>query len=189
MSAMSAQREQLKLAAYLGAAFALAALSDPRWLALALAVAVVSSGPARGRLLQRSLRTLLPFLLALDIAWGLFALWQARPFVDWLLVTNLRALTLTFLGFWALSAIDLLRALAPWPAVAMLIALAQSQIRLLERLLVDFRHAFISRHPAPPTPQARARLAAAQASALLDKSVAASAEATHALRSRGALDV
>lgn len=185
---MSGAMARGALLAYLLAAFSFAAVSDPVWLGAGLAGALAASGRSRWRLLQRSLRGLLPFALTLSVAYGGFAQWQERPWAHWLQVANLRALLLVYLGCWAVSRIDLLRALAPWPLAAMVVALALAQITTVKRLLDDFRHAFISRHPARPGHTARNRHALAQASTLLDKSVAASAEATQALRSRGALE-
>lgn len=185
---MSGAAARWALLAYLLAAFSFGAVSDPGWLGAGLVSALLASGRPRWRLLRRSLRGLLPFAVSLSVAYGGFALWQERPWTDWLLVANLRALLLVYLGCWTISRIDLLRTLAPWPLPAMVVALALAQIATVKRLLDDFRHAFISRHPARPGRTARSRHALAQASTLLDKSVAASTEATQALRSRGALE-
>lgn len=189
--AAPAAREHQLLAAYGAALAALSFLHHPGLLALLLALVLLAARGDAGPLLRRSLGAILVFNLSVSLGYLLLQAWQGKLGTGtghYLLTMNLRVLLMVFLGFWLLTRVNLLQALAPWPTATLILTLALGQIETYRRLLSDFRLAFCSRHPAPPRLGARLRHGASQAGTLLDKSLAASTEASQALRSRGAFD-
>jgi len=161
---------------------------DWRWLGAGLLLAIIFSGSERWRILRRSLVAIVAFNLGVSLGVAIVGFLQGGIDTTWLLTTNLRVLLMVFLGFWFVSRVDLLAALAGWPTASLIATLALGQIRVFERVLMEFRLAFASRSPVSPGLIARRRQAAAQTVALLDKAQAQSTEVALAMRSRGAFD-
>lgn len=180
--------ERFWLAAYLAALVGATLVHAPFWLAAALAVALLAAGPARWRLLRRTLCALLAFNLPVSLVYAALAFWQARFVADYLLLVNLRVLLLVFLGFWFVSRVNVLRALAFAPTLAFVATLAAGQAAAFARIARGFRLAFVSRNPVAARLPDRARHASAQAAHLLDKAVCGAGETALAMRSRGCFD-
>lgn len=161
---------------------------DPRLLALGLLLALALSGTARWRLLQRSVVAILVFNLSVSLGYVAIGLWRGHLNPDWLLLANLRVLLMVYLGFWFVTRVNLLAALAGWPTASLVATLALGQVRAFERIVRDFKWAFESRNIARPRWLDRRRQAGAQAIALLDKAQAQSTEVALAMRSRGAFE-
>ncbi len=177
------------LAAYLVAVVAATFIHEPALLAAALATAVGAAGRDRWKLLYRALVAILAFNLAVSLGYVVIALWRGDFNGHWLLLANLRALLLVFLGFWFIARNDVVAALAGvLPRLSFVAVLAIGQIRALERVGRDFALAFTSRNPAPPRLPDRLRHAAAEGITLMDKSMAAATESALAMKSRGAFD-
>ena len=176
------------LLVYLGSLVAISFLHDPALLALLLLGAIAAAGQKRWRLLRRSLLAILAFNLTVSLGYVVVAFWQGNFSGAYLLTINLRVLLMVFLGFWYIGRGDLLAALAHWPLACLIATLAIGQIKTFERILRDFRLAFTSRNLIRPRLRDRSYLAAAQATTLLDKSLAAASDAALAMRSRGAFD-
>jgi cobalt/nickel transport system permease protein len=176
------------LGVYLAAVVAITFVHDPLALAVALVSSVALSGAARWKLLRRASVAVLAFNLSVSIGYVIVALWQDRFSGTYLLLVNLRVLLLVFLGFWFVSRVNLLEALAFSRTLSFIAALAVGQVVAFTRIIRDFRLAFISRNSAPASMTDRARHASAQASSLLDKSVCGAAETAMAMRSRGCFD-
>lgn len=174
----------LYAAALIGATF----IHLPAALAALLALALAAAGPKRWRLLKKTLLAVLAFNLMVSAGYVVVSLWRGHLDTDYLLLANLRVLLMVFLGFWFVARVDVLAALAGWPTLRLVATLALGQIRTFERIVADFRLAFESRNIARPHFTARARHAAAQGVALMDKSVASATESTLAMKSRGAFD-
>ncbi len=185
------RRARLLLGAYAAVLAGLGFVHHPGLLAALLVLALLAARQEAGPLLRRSLAAILVLNLSVSLGYLLLASWQGQPAAGtalFLLTLNLRVLLMVFLGCWLVRRVNLLAALAPWPTATLILTLALGQIETCRRLLADFRLAFVSRHPAPPRLGARVRHGAGQAATLLDKSLAASTEASQALRSRGAFD-
>ena len=176
------------LAAYLAAVISLTFVHQSWLLAALLAFALACSGEARWRLLRRAVSAVLAFNLSVSLGYAVVALWQGRFSGDYLLLVNLRVLVLVFLGFWFVSRVNLLQALAFSPTLSFLAALAIGQVTAFSRIVRDFRLAFASRNCAAISMTDRARHASAQASHLFDKSICSAADTAMALRSRGSFD-
>lgn len=190
-AAYTGRRDRLLLYAYAATLVGLSLLHHPGLLAACFLLALLAARQEATALLRQSLAAILALNLSVSLGYLLLASWQAESTAGsarFLLTLNLRVLLMVFLGCWLVRRVNLLAALAPWPTATLLISLALGQIETVRRLVADFRLAFTSRHPAPPRRAARTRHAASQAATLLDKSLAASTEASQALRSRGAFD-
>jgi cobalt/nickel transport system permease protein len=176
------------LLAYAAAVVAVTLVHDPRWLGAALAVALAAGGRARWHLIRRTLFSVFAFNLVVSVGY-LIVTWRRGGFVpDYLLLVNLRVVLLVYLSFWFAARVDVLAALRGWPTLTLVATLALGQMRTFGRIVRDFRFAFVSRNLRRPHFRDRARHAAAQSTTLLDKSLAAAAETTLAMRSRGAFD-
>lgn len=173
---------------YLAAVVAITFIHAPGVLATLLVMSIGVSGARRWKLLRRALLAILAFNLTISLGYAGIALWQGTFVADYLLRINLRVLLLVYLGFWFVTSVDLLGALAGWPLATLLATLSISQIKTFERILRDFQLAFQSRNLAQPKLIDRSRHAAAQVQTLLDKSLASANEAALAMRSRGAFD-
>ena len=188
---MNRRSPHLLLAAYALSLVILSFLHQPGLLAGLLGLTLLAAGRAAWPLLKQSLAAILVFNLSVSLGDLALQAWQGQMGTatgHYLLTMNLRVLLMVFLGGWLVRRVHLLQALAPWPTAALILTLTLGQIETYRRLLADFRLAFMSRHPAPPRLRARVRHGASQATTLLDKSLAASTEASQALRSRGAFD-
>lgn len=161
---------------------------DVRLLAAGLVLAVALGGAARWQILKRGILAVLAFNLAVSLGYVIVASWRGDFNADWLLLANLRALLMVYLGFWFVARVNPLAALAGWPTATLVATLALGQVRAFERIVRDFRLAFESRNIARPRLIDRRRQAGAQAIALLDKTQAQSTEVALAMRSRGAFD-
>lgn len=176
------------LGAYLAAVVAATFVHEPMILAAALAVALIAAGRERWRLLRRTLLAILAFNLTVSIGYAAVALWRGDFNAGYLLLVNLRVLLLVFLGMWFAARVDVIAALGVSPTLTLVATLTLGQLRAFERIVNDFKLAFASRNPAPPHALDRARHAAAQGIALMDKTMAAATESAMAMRSRGAFD-
>lgn len=176
------------LALYAASLVAVTFIHLPAALAALLALAVAASGRQRWRLLKKTLFAVLAFNLTVSLGYVAIGLWRGQFDPGYLALANLRVLLMVFLGFWFVARVDVLAALAGCPTLQLVATLALGQIRTLERIVADFRLAFESRNIARPPLSARARHAAAQGIALMDKSVASATESTLAMKSRGAFD-
>lgn len=176
------------LALYLGALLA-ATLIHVWWLlAAALGVALLLAGAHRWRLLRRAALAVLAFNLAVSAGYAAVALSQGSFRGEYLLLMNARVLLMVFLGFWFVSRVDIVAALAFSPALAWMAGIAVAQARSLARLVRDFDLAFVSRNPLRPRLRQRVGHAAAQAEHLLDRAIHAAEETSLAMRSRGCFD-
>ena len=176
------------LALYAIALVSVTFVHTPAALAALLVLAVAAAGRQRWRLAKKALFAVLAFNLTVSLGYLAIGLWRGQFDTGYLLLANLRVLLMVFLGFWFVAGVDVLAALSGWPTLRLVATLAISQIRTLERIVADFRLAFESRNIARPDLAARARHAAAQGIALMDKSAASATESTLAMKSRGAFD-
>ena len=181
-------KPQTWLVVYLASVVAITFIHVPGILAGLLAVALLGAGRRAWTTLRKTLLAVVAFNLAVSLGYAVVSLWQGNFHGDYLLLVNVRALLLVFLGFWLVSSVDLLAALSGFPLLRLIATLAISQIKTFERILRDFRMAFQSRNLMRPRLLDRTRHAALQAHTLLDKSLASANKAAMAMRSRGAFD-
>ena len=178
--------ESHKLAAYLAALIAFSWLSDPVWLAGGLGGVLVLCGLDAGRLLRRALLATAAFSGMVSLAYAGYSWWTLHTLpLNWLLMVNLRVLSMALLTFLFIARVDLFRALAFSRRLSFLLVLAVSQSLGLKRTLDEFRLGLHSRSLRPAGIRARYRAAAAAAAWLLDRALANAHESAQAMESRG----
>lgn len=182
------RRAPLWLGLYLAAVVAITLIHEPVVLAGTLCLAVALAGQGRWGLLRRTVLAVIAFNLTVSLGYLAITLWQGNFTPDYLIRMNLRVVLLVFFGFWFVSAVDMLSALAAWPLTRLLATISIGQIKTFERVLGDFRQAFESRNMTSPRLIDKIRGAAAQTQTLLDKSITAAHDSALAMRSRGSFD-
>jgi cobalt/nickel transport system permease protein len=170
---------------YAAALFAATLVHDPYWLGGTLLVAVIASGRDRWRLVRRTVCAVVMFNGVVSLGYALVAGLRGEFSPAYLLLINLRVLLMVYLGFWFVSRVNLLQALAFSPTLSFLATLACGQGLALKRMVDDYQQAFRSRNLEPPDVRTRLRHAATQGADLLDKALHGATETTQAMRSRG----
>lgn len=173
---------------YTVALLAATLVHNPYWLGGALLVALIASGRDRWRLVRRTVGAVLVFNSVVSLGYGLVAGLRGEFSAEYLLLVNLRVLLMVYLGFWFISRVNLLQALAFSPTLSFLATLACGQGLALKRMVDDYQQAFRSRNLEPPDVRMRLRHAATQGADLLDKALHGATETTQAMRSRGFFD-
>lgn len=173
------------LTLYFASIVLISMVHSPGWLAGMLGLTLLAAGKQCGRLLRRTLSGMLAFNLSVSLGYLLLASWQGSLSGEYLLRVNLRVALMLMLGFLLITRVDMLAALRPLPLLRWLASLSIGQVKTFERILLDFRLAFLSRNLRHPRLLDTTRHAAAQAQTLLDKSLVAASETAQAMRSRG----
>ncbi|MDT8408060.1 MAG: hypothetical protein RQ741_00545 [Wenzhouxiangellaceae bacterium] len=183
-------KDRLLLIAWLLSVVSVTFIHDPARLGglLVLAAALVLGGRETARLAGRALAVVALVNLAVSLSYVLASTLAGEPWGIFVLRLNLRVLLLAFLTLWMTRHLDLPRALAFSPSLKFISVLALGQIQLFKRMLLDYRMAFTSRHPAPPPIRHRLGGAGRQATALLEKAEIQACELNHGMRSRGFFD-
>jgi cobalt/nickel transport system permease protein len=170
---------------YLLTVVAVTLIHQPLYLLIGLVAVMLFSGPLRWRLLRKALISMLLFNMAVSLGYLVIALMRDEFRIEYLLLINSRVLLLVMLGFWLSSRISFANALRFSPTLTFLTTLAAGQIRLMTRVINDYREAFESRCLKRPDWRERSRLAVAQTEAVVEQSHHAATEISQAMRSRG----
>ncbi len=180
-------RDRALLAAWLAATFALSAARDLRVLAAAGLVAALLFRRGLARNLGRAARSAVAAAVALALVSALYlrlagGAWPpAGPFA----ALALRAGLIAFLAFSVLDRVDLLRALAPLPALSRLLAVTLAQIHALRLIATESRDGLRSRLPRRPRTRDVLGNAGGITATLLGLSARNAREIADAMRSRG----
>ena len=180
------RRGQAVLGAWTVSIFAISALTDPRTLAAASAVALLVF--RRGALgeARRVLVGVVPVSLGLSLAsWAWLAWREGAPPVAPYAALVLRAVLIAFVTFSVLRRVDLLRALAPFPTPTRLLVLCLAQIHALRLLARESTLGLRSRLPRRPRTRDVVRSSGAITVALLSLSARNARDVGDAMRSRG----
>jgi cobalt/nickel transport system permease protein len=186
-SRLDPERSRLLLAAWLAAAFALSAVRDLPVLAGAGALAALAFRRGLSRSLLRTLRSVVPLTVALSLlslAW-LRLLQGAWPPLAPFAALSLRAALIGFLGFSVLDRVDLLHALAPFPALSRLLVLTLAQIHALRLLATESWQGLRSRMVRRPGALDVVRSAGGVTATLFTLSARNARDVADAMRSRG----
>jgi cobalt/nickel transport system permease protein len=160
-------------------------LQDARWLAAGLLAWLVVAGGSAPRLLRRTMLAVGVF--SLGVSGGVVLTGWLGEGIDggWLLKTNLRVVLVTACTLLAVERIAWRKTFARWPALVASGVMIQSQIRVLQRLLDDFRMGLRSRSPRRPGPRTVLRHSAASGSFFLGRAIGQADEIGLAMRARG----
>lgn len=186
MASPDPRRERRLLASGLAAIFAASALADLRLLGLAWAAAILLLRRGLLRALGRVARTVAPVTLALAAAsYGWLRLTGPAPAAEPFAALVLRTTLVAFVTFSVLARVNLLRALAPWPAASRLVVLTLAQVHALRLLAAESGEGLRSRLPRRPGALDVLRNAGGLTAALLTLSLRNAREVAEAMRARG----
>lgn len=181
-------RDRVWLLLYLLAVVGVTLIHQAHYLLIALLAALLFAGPIRWRLLRKALLSMLLFNTTVSLGYLVIALMRDEFRAEYLLLINSRVLLLVMLGFWLSARVNIANALRFSPTLSFLTTLAAGQIRLMSRVIDDYRNAFESRCLKRPNWRERARLAVVQTEAVVEHSHHAATEISQAMRSRGVFD-
>ncbi len=176
------------LAGWLGMVVAATFVHDPLLLAALVVVVLAAQGRAAGSIVLRALVAVAFVNLAVSLGWIVSSMLQDRPWLELVLRLNLRVLLISCLTFSMIRRVDLVRALDFSPSLRFVVVLALGQLRVLERLLEDYRTAYTSRSPTSPRLRLRFAASGRQAAALFEKAELRSQELNQGMRARGFFD-
>jgi len=179
------QRDRVYLGLYLVAVLAATLIHDPVWLAVGLALVLLSAGRQAANLLRRAVLTVLAFNTLISLSYIGMAWWQDISPWQTLLRLNLRVLLLTCLTFLFIARSNLFQALSFSTSLTYVLGLAYSQSLTFRRAHEEFRLALSSRSLRRPGLLDRYRASAAAVSWFIEKSLHAATQSSQALRSRG----
>ncbi len=182
-----ARRSRALLAGWVVAAFAISGTSDLRALAAAAAVAALAFRRGIGGTVARVARTVVPVTAAFALAsWAWLRLLTGRaPAAAPFLALCARTALVAFITFAVLQRVALLRAVAPWPGAARLLAVTLAQIHALRLLATESRLGLRSRLPRRPGAADVLRGAGGVTGALFALSARNARDVSDAMRARG----
>lgn len=176
------------LAVWLLAVVAATFVHDPAVLAGLVGLVLVAQPRSAVRILGRAMIAVAFVNLTVSAAWIVQAKVLDQPWVEVVLRLNLRVLLIAALTFSMIQRVDLVRAADFWPPLRFVVVLALGQLRVLKRLLDDYRAAYTSRSPTSPRLALRFAASGRQAAALFDKAEQRSQELNQGMRARGFFD-
>ncbi len=182
-------RASLWLLTYLLALVLISFVHSPAWLLGLLLAAIGLAGSPRWRLLRRSLTAVL--IVAATVGLGqLLLIGLGQPLAGLaLLRLGLRVLLLVFLGFWFISRVNLLQALAFSPTLSLVATLAAGHIVVFRRIASHCRLGLASRSAGQPLAlRDRLRQSSALSTTLVDRALVSTEQSTRALQARGCFD-
>lgn len=181
------RRSQALLAGGAAAAFALSALTDPRLLAAAGALAVAAFPGGFARTARRVAVAVLPVTLGLalvSIAFARAAEGRWPDLTPWVALV-LRPAVIAYVTLSVVRRADLFRALAPFPTATRLLVLTLGQAHALRLLAAESLLGLRSRMPRRPGALDVLRGAGGITAALLTLSLRNARDVADAMRSRG----
>ena len=181
------RRDRALLAAWALGVFAISAIADVRILAAAAAASMLLFQRGLGRGLRRVARSAVPVAVVFSAAsWAfLYAVQRRPPALAPFAALALRTAVIAFSTFAVLDRVDLLRAVAPWPAATRLLVIALGQIHALRLLATDSLQGLRSRLVAKPRARDVLRGAGGITAALFTLSARNARDVSDAMRSRG----
>ena len=178
---------RLLLAAWFAACFVFSAVTDPVWLAALLGAVALVFWKQAPRAARRTGIFVVPFTLFLILAswgWVRFVAHQP-PDLRAYAALALRATLITFTSFAVLARVDLLAALAPWPALTRLVVIILGQVHALRLLVTESLLGLRSRLPRKPRAIDAVRSAGGVTATLLTLASKNARDISDAMRSRG----
>jgi cobalt/nickel transport system permease protein len=181
------RRERALLAAWLAAVFAISAVSDPYVIGAATVALAVPFRRGLVPALRRVGRSVVPITLGFSaISWAFtFAMSRRPPALGPFAALALRTALIAFLTFAVMDRVNLLRALAPWPAATRLLVITLGQIHALRLLAIDSLQGLRSRLVRKPGALDVVRGAGGITAALFTLSARNARDVSDAMRSRG----
>lgn len=153
-----------------------------------LAIALLFSKKNAWRLLTKTIRSVLFFNLVISLSVVVYAFFKTA--IDWpyLLLINLRVITITYLTFYLSKNCNIFAALSFSRQLSFVMVLAYSQILNFRKVYDDLRLAFQSRILSGKPKTYTGYLSASAVNLFLTKSMVQSKSLSLAMRSRGFFD-
>jgi cobalt/nickel transport system permease protein len=172
---------------WLVAIFALSAVRNPRVLAAGCLLAPLLAWRHAWRVARRVGRLVLPpvMLLVLGSCGWLRLVEGSWPDPLPYAALALRALLIAWISFAVMARVDLVAAVAPWPAASRLLVIALAQIHALRLLATESWQGLRSRLPRKPRAADAVRGAGGLTGALFTLATRNARDVTDAMRSRG----
>jgi len=160
-------------------------LREPVTLACVLGALVVLSGREAFVILRRSAILVLAFSFFITASYSVTLYLADKPFLDYLLAINLRALSLSFMTLLFISRVNLFEAFSFSKELSFLLTLSVSKVISMQKLFGDFTSALRSRTVRKPTSREAYGYLGSAVAMFLDKSIVQSRENMDAMKSRG----
>ncbi len=155
------------------------------FLAAILLVLAVLSGTLFLRLIKKSVLSVLCFNTVISIGYMVAAVIKGNFSAEYIMLINLRVLTLTFMTFLLMERINLFKALSFSSTLSFILVLAMSQVLEFRKVLADFKYALKSRTLERVGQKNLSGYIASTIFFFLHKSIYNSREITQAMKSRG----
>ncbi len=143
------------------------------------------SGKDIFEILKKSLLSIFIFNSIVSISYIVFSLWKNQPWVDYVLLLNLRVFNITFLTFLFISKVNIFKAVSFSKTLQYLLVLSYSQILIYKRYFQDFSFALKSRTIEKPRKKDIYNFISRVFLFFFNKSIQNSKEITQAMKSRG----
>jgi cobalt/nickel transport system permease protein len=173
---------------YIGAVLGVTAVHHPAFFAVILAAASLLAGGRWGRLALKSIRAIAVFNSIVTVSYVALASARGDPWLEYILLVNMRVFVLTFMTFLASSRINVLRAVSFSKKMSYVITVALGQLVTFRRMLGDFKMAVASRTIRRPRMTDSYHRAASSAAFFFSKALNDASEITDGMKSRGFFD-
>lgn len=173
------------LTIYLLAVVTLSAQQTYTPLLFAFLLLSIISGKNMFKIIKKSFLLVAFFSLSISISYCSLLLWQGKPFLDYFLTVNLRAICITMLTMVFISRVNVFDEFSFSKDLTFLLVMSVSKIVTLQKIYAEYSMALASRTIKKP---ARAEIYGFLGSAVygfLDRSMRESKENHQAMKSRG----
>jgi cobalt/nickel transport system permease protein len=134
---------------------------------------------------KKALLLVAVFSLSISVSYCAILFWQNRPFLDYFLTVNLRAIDITMLSLIFVSRVNIFESFAFSKELSFLLVMSVSKIVTLKRVFVEYNFALKSRTIKKPTSSEIYGYLGSSIAGFLDKSIEQSKENYLAMKSRG----
>jgi len=177
-------KDRVLLFIYLISIIAITSIPNINFLAGLIPFYIILSHKAFLRIARKAFISILLFNLIISISYIILQLLKGKPWVEYILLINLRVFDATFLTFWFMEKVNLFRAVAFSRNLSFLLSLAYSQINIYIKNYHDFKLGFRSRTLIRPSRKQTYQFIRSIFIFFLNKSIQNSREVSLAMKSR-----
>lgn len=137
------------------------------------------------KLLRRTITSILLFNLIISFSYIAYCILNSLPWLDYILLINIRVFSLTFLTFLFVDRVNLFKALSFSKTLSYILVLSYSQILIFKKYLEDFKFALESRLLNKPKLSDSYNFVSSMFFYFFNKSINNSKEISQGMKSRG----
>ncbi len=137
------------------------------------------------KLFKKTVISIFLFNFLISISYIVYCFFYSTPWLDYVLLINLRVFSLSFLTFLFISKVNLFKALSFSKTLSFILVLSYSQILTFKKYLKDFKFALKSRIINKPRLSDKYNFISSLFFFFLNKSINNSKEISQAMKSRG----